>query len=105
MDFRDMIENGITKAGSISELARRLAIKQTHLQDMRAGRSNMPLEKRFLLADLIGIDHTAVTAAAEAYRETDPKKKAYFEQFFKNIQVPIGTDAINGRVMCHHPPP
>lgn len=108
MDLRDMIERGATIAGSKSELARRLGTGRNNLLAARAGTQNFPVIHCYILAEIIGLDPQTVTAAAQAYREKDPKKKAYFERFFKDATFEacdVIPQAINGRVMCHHPPP
>lgn len=118
MDLRDMIERGATITGSKSELARKLGLGRNNLLSAQAGRQALPVIHCYQLAEIIGLDPQAVTAAAMAFREKDAKKRAYFERFFKDAAMvavvclittiaPQETQAepVNGRVMCHYPPP
>lgn len=93
MNLREMIEQGEQRTGSLTELAKQIGLHRVALQHAKAGKQALPVICRGKLAEIIGLDHWTVTAAAEAFREKDEKKKAYFEGFLRNAAV-IATFAL-----------
>ncbi len=87
MELRDYIEEGATKAGSLTALGRMLDISQPDMSNAKAMRKPLPVKAIVQLAEYIGADLKAVIAANELATEKDERKRAFWFPYAQHAKA------------------
>ena len=81
MELRDYIEDAQDKFGTIAEVAKLIGIRPQHLSNAKSGQRGLPLQACWKLADLLDVEHDAVTAASALVTEKDEEVRSYLIPF------------------------
>lgn len=94
MQLRDYIEQGATKAGSLTALGKMLDMSQPTISAAKAHRRPLTNKACFQLADFIGADLKAVIAANELVTEKDEEKRAFWFPFVQIVRTVLAALAL-----------
>jgi len=87
MELRDYIEEGATKAGSLTALGKLLGQDQRNMTSAKAHRRPLPLDAAVRLADYLETDLRAVIAANELVTEKKEEKRAFWSPFVQHAKA------------------
>jgi len=85
MELREMIETAAKLEGSQNNLAKVIGVAPDYLTHAKAGRRGLPIEACGKLAEILGIDRWAVTAASALVTQKNPEKRAYLTPFVQEL--------------------
>lgn len=85
MELRNYIEEGISKAGGTSALAKVLDMLPNQLSDAKGMRIKLPVPACYALAEFIEKDVGEITAASELVTEKKPERRAVLMRYLAKI--------------------
>ena|ERR1035437_5865851 len=85
MEMRDCIEEGIAIAGTAAALGKMLNQPATVISNAKSHQRGLPLAACYKLADLIGAQRDAVTAASALVTEKDEEVRNYLIPFVQAV--------------------
>jgi len=81
MELKEMIAMGTARMGDQKRLAAEIWVRADELTHAKSGRRGLPAHACTRLAEIIGIDPSAVLIASSLVTEKNPERRAYLSPF------------------------